>query len=126
MGTAKIQLRPVEAEATPQTPIGASRGAKLPEPPKPRVFKGNEKASYDNWVRDCETYHRRAPRDLATEDDKVQFGLGYISQDLKRVWEAFAYQKEAKESNWTPTWAEMKQFMHNQLGSEFERSQSAY
>jgi hypothetical protein len=109
-----------------QAPIRATRGAKLPEPPKPRVFKGQEKASYEEWVRDCETYQRRAPQDLATQDEKVQFGLAYVSADLKRNWEAFVKEKEVEGGDWTPTWTEMKQFMHNQLGSEYERSQSAF
>lgn len=103
-----------------------TRGAKLPEPAKPRVFKGQEKASYEEWVRDCETYHRRAPQDLATQDEKVQFGLAYVSADLKRNWEAFVREKEVEGGDWIPTWTEMKQFMHNQLGSEYERSQSAF
>jgi hypothetical protein len=118
--------RPVGAQIAPQTITKVSRGAKLPEPPKPRAFKGQEKAHYEDWVRDCETYHRRAPQDLATEDEKVQFGLGYVSQDLKRNWEAFVREKEVDEIDWTPTWNEMKQFMHNQLGSEYERTQSAF
>jgi hypothetical protein len=118
--------RTAGAETAPQIITRVTRSAKLPEPPKPRVFKGQEKAHYEEWVRDCETYHRRAPQDLAAEDEKVQFGLGFVSQDLKRNWEAFVREKEVEQNDWAPTWAEMKQFMHNQLGSEYERTQSAF
>jgi hypothetical protein len=117
---------PERTQMAPQGLTRTTRSAKLPEPPKPRVFRGQERASYEDWVRDCETYHRRAPQDLATEDEKVQFGLGYVSQDLKRNWEAFVREKQVEEENWTPTWTGMKQFMHDQLGSEYERTQSAF
>jgi hypothetical protein len=100
--------------------------AKLPEPPAPRVYHANSRQEYDEWVRECETYHRRASSRFPNELEKVEFGRQYLSRRQKQDWDGYAKDSENKLPTWKATWDLMKHFMLEQLGPAYEREQRAF
>jgi hypothetical protein len=102
------------------------RAIRLPEPEKPTQFAASGRWEYDEWVRMCEVYHRRAAEQFPTEEDKVHFGQQYLASNVRRDWIGYISDKERKDDAWSPTWAEMKEYMLAQLGSEPERKQEAF
>lgn len=97
----------------------------LPRPEPPQTFKKKDRAEYNRWERDCEGYFKRAPLNFQKEQQKVDFGIMYISEPLKTLWRAHVTEKSLL-LQWFPTWLELKLVMLNSLGTPEERKQLAY
>lgn len=117
-------------EAVPNVEGGTTRrppipSGSLPRPEPPHVFKKKDRADYNRWERDCEGYFIRAPTSFLQEQQKVDFGVMYISETLKTLWRS-QYTEESMLLGWTPTWDDLKRVMLNSLGTPEERRQMAY
>ncbi|CAN9371360.1 unnamed protein product [Alternaria alternata] len=98
----------------------------LPRPEPPQVFSKANRAQYNRWERDCESYFLRVPQSFGTEVQRVDFGTMYISESLKTLWQAHQLAEMYKQPSWTPLWVDLKAVMLNALGSPQERKQVAY
>ena len=114
----------VEAGVAPrQSTSGRSH---LPRPEPPHLYQKSNRQDYNRWERDCESYHLRNPTEFSSEARKVDFGVDYISEVCKSIWENYAEEQRRLDSQWAPTWANLKLKMLNALGSPDERRQNAY
>jgi len=103
-----------------------SATAGLPRPEPPEKFSKANRAQYNRWERDCESYFLRVPLGFETEAQKVDFGIRYISEPLKTLWSSYCEAERLKNFLWIPTWADLKKVMLNSLGTPQERKQLAY
>ena len=98
----------------------------LPRPEAPHVFRKKSRQDYNMWVRDCEVYHTNSPNDFISERQRVAFGIQYVAETLKTVWDQYQYQEKGRNPLWEPTWEILKQRMLDTLGTPAERYQAAY
>ena len=105
---------------------GSSSRPNLPRPEPPHYFRKKDRRDYNMWVRDCEAYHVQAPSEFRWDDQKVAFGVQYISETLKALWDTHCNEERLGNVNWQPTWTGLKQKMLNALGTPAERRQVAY
>lgn len=110
--------------AAPIQPL--STRSNLPRPEPPHRYEKKTRADYDEWVRDNEDYHRNNRADFTSEGQKVSFGLRYISQALRTVWEVYVKQKQTQNPMWAPTWLDLKEKMLEVQGTAQERKQAAF
>lgn len=108
------------------TPPVSGQISGLPRPEPPQRFRKEGRSQYDRWKRDCEQYFNRVPTAFQSEQLKVDFGLQYVSEPLKTLWNAYRTTKESESSSWIPTWREFREVMLNTLGSALERRQQAF
>ncbi|OCK81699.1 hypothetical protein K432DRAFT_424726 [Lepidopterella palustris CBS 459.81] len=114
------------------TPNGATKPKtiqsrpNLPRPGPPHTYKKKNRADYDMWERDCESHYTQVASEFETEEQKVDFGIQYVSQTLKTLWEVYCQQQALICSEWKPTWEMLKQKMLDALGTPAERRQAAY
>jgi ribosomal protein L44E len=100
--------------------------ANLPRPEPPHKYEKKNRADYNQWVRDNEDYHQKSPSYFSTDDRKVSFGLQYVAESLRTIWEAYVAQELAQNPLWLPRWVELKEKMLGALGTPEERRQTAY
>jgi hypothetical protein len=97
----------------------------LPRPEPPTTFKKRDRAEYNRWERDCEGFFIRAPLSFRREQQKVDFGVMYLSEPLKTLWQAHV-NSALSTPGWIPTWTSLKGVMLNSLGTPEERAQIAF
>ncbi|KAB2098923.1 hypothetical protein AG0111_0g12852 [Alternaria gaisen] len=122
-------IEALEEELRPESsarPAQSSSTSGLPRPEPPQVFSKTNRAQYNRWERDCESYFLRVPQSFTTEIQRVDFGAMYISEPLKTLWQAHKSAERHKSPTWTPMWVDLKAVMLNALGSPQERKQRAY
>jgi hypothetical protein len=100
--------------------------AALPRPEPPQQFAKRNRAEYNRWERDCEGFFTRSAAHFVREQQKVDFGVMYISEPLKTLWRAHCLVEEVSSPSWIPTWAGLKAVMLNSLGTPQERRRQAY
>jgi hypothetical protein len=116
LGTGGIVTNPY-----PQAPSSS-----LPRPEPPQTYAKRNRTEYNRWERDCEGYFTSSPINFRTEQQKVDFGVRYISEPLKTLWRAHCMTEQLLIPLWMPTWLELKTVMLNSLGTPQERRQTAY
>lgn len=104
----------------------AMPSAALPRPEPPQQFAKRNRAEYNRWERDCEGYFTRSSAHFLREQQKVDFGVMYISEPLKTLWNAHCVVEQTTFPAWVPTWAGLKAVMLNSLGTPQERRRQAY
>jgi hypothetical protein len=62
--------------------------ASLPRPEPPQTYSKRNRAEYNRWERDCESFFLRSPANFVVEAQKVEFGLRYVSETLKTLWKS--------------------------------------
>lgn len=107
-------------------PVAIRNRSCLPKPEPPHPFRQETRQDFNRWTRDCEGFHISSPNDFTTESQKVTFGLQYVSETRKTVWDIFISQERHKNPFWEPTWFLLKQKMLDTLGTLAERQQKAY
>jgi hypothetical protein len=100
--------------------------ANLPKPEPPKVYHKRDRAEYNRWERDCESFFLRAPDNFITEEQKVEFGTRYISETLRALWRSYCETQFRIAPLWAPNWATLKTVMLDSLGTPLERKQQAY
>jgi hypothetical protein len=100
--------------------------ASLPRPEPPQTYSKRNRAEYNRWERDCESFFLRSPANFVVEAQKVEFGLRYVSETLKTLWKLHCDANFHRTPLWTPTWANVKQVMLGALGTPAERQQTAF
>jgi hypothetical protein len=108
----------------PAVPTVSSHG--LPRPKEPETYTKHNRAEYNRWERDCEGFFIRSPANFVLEQQKVDFGLMYVSETMKTLWESHTFTEALEVPGWLPTWAALKKVMINALGTPAERRQNAY
>jgi hypothetical protein len=106
-------------------PPAISTGA-LPRPEPPQQFAKRNRAEFNRWERDCEGFFTRSAANFILEQQKVDFGVMYISEPLKTLWRAHCLVEEVAYPGWIPTWMGLKTVMLNSLGTPQERRKLAY
>ncbi|KAF2726431.1 hypothetical protein EJ04DRAFT_530282, partial [Polyplosphaeria fusca] len=100
--------------ALPATVVASARPTAprtvLPRPEPPHVYKKKNRADYNMW----------------TEEEKVTFGLQYVSEMLKTVWDTYVTTERRRDALWVLTWAVLKGKMLSSLGTLTERRQDAF
>ncbi|KAF1365600.1 hypothetical protein EJ07DRAFT_150119 [Lizonia empirigonia] len=104
----------------------AAPSSNLPRPDPPTTYQKLNRAEFNRWERDCEGFFLQSPANFRTEGQKVDFGLRYISESLKTLWQAHCSSKARDSLSWMPTWVDLKQVMLDALGTPAERRQAAY
>lgn len=104
----------------------AEPSSNLPRPDPPQLYQKHNRAEYNRWERDCEGYFVQSPTRFIVEARKIDFGLRYVAENLKTLWQAHLASNLRAAPLWTPTWAELKEVMLNALGTPAERRQVAY
>jgi hypothetical protein len=115
-------------------PAGRSQGlapttmpsVSLPRPEPPKEFTKRNRAEFNRWERECEGYFTRSPAHFQTERQKVDFGIMYVSEPLKTLWESNCVVNSVNAPGWVPTWVELKAVMLNSMGTPQERRKLAY
>jgi hypothetical protein len=123
-------------------PQAAKSSAPLPRPDPPTKYEKRDRAQYNRWERDCESYFAQSPTNFLLESQKINFGERYISEPLKTLWNAHKQTHSlpglhpgrdgtlgrlvADNSVAEPTWVDFKTVMLNALGSKTERRHAAY
>jgi hypothetical protein len=112
----------------PPTPTTTATmpSASLPKPEPPTKFEKRDRAQYNRWVRDCEGYFERSHANFQFEKQKVDFGVMYVSNPLRTLWETNILVHTTATPGWVPTWMELKSVMLNSLGTPAERRKLAY
>lgn len=90
------------------------------------MYHKHNRAEYNRWERDCEGYFVQSPSRFQIEARKVEFGVRYVAENLKTLWQAHVASNLHLAPLWTPTWLELKTVMLNALGTPAERRQAAY
>jgi hypothetical protein len=108
----------------PTVPTVSSHG--LPRPKAPETYTKRNRAEYNRWERDCEGFSIRSPAYFVLEQEKVDFGLMYVSETMKTLWESHTFTEASVVAGWLPTWAALKEVVVNALGTPAERKQNAY
>ena len=106
--------------------VTSSSKPNLPRPEPPHVFKKKNRRDYNMWVRDCEAFHVQASMEFQREDQKVAFGIQYLSETLKTLWDTYCVGEVSRDKFWRPTWVILKKKMLDSLGTPAERCQAAY
>ena len=106
--------------------VGSSSKPNLPRPEPPHVYKKKNRRDYNMWVRDCEAYHVQAPSEFRREDQRIAFGVQYISETLRTLWDTQCNEERVGNPTWQPTWEGLKQKMLDALGTPAERRQAAF
>jgi hypothetical protein len=104
----------------------AMPSAALPRPQPPQQFSKRNRAEYNRWERDCEGFFTRSSANFVREQQKVDFGVMYISEPLKTLWRAHCLVEQTVFLAWIPMWASLKTVMFNSLGTPQERRRLAY
>lgn len=110
--------------ALPARPAAPS--AHLPRPEPPQVYHKKNRMEYNRWERDCEGFFTRAPSSFVTEQQKVDFGVMYISETLKTLWRTYCASQASQDVSFGPTWPILKTTMLNALGTPVERRMQAH
>ncbi|USP74003.1 retrotransposon nucleocapsid protein [Curvularia clavata] len=97
-----------------------------PRPEKPTQFTSRDRAEYNRWERECEATFRGSPKTFQTEAVKIDFGLRYITDPLRSTWDAYYHDYCRKDTNWTPTWLDLKTVMVDSLGPPEQRKLEAH
>ncbi|KAH5464137.1 hypothetical protein HBI55_254540 [Parastagonospora nodorum] len=118
-------FNPKQLGTTPPGPSQSNALGSLPKPEPPTRFEKKNRAQYNRWERDCESYFVTSPRAFPTEASMVAFGLRYVSENMRTLWDSHC-SPSATSLGWTPTWVELKAVMLNSLGTPAERFQEAY
>lgn len=100
--------------------------ANLPKPEPPHTYSKKNRAQYNRWERDCESFFLRSPDHFATEAQRVEFGTRYISEPLKSLWRSHIESQTIQDPTFEPSWATVKTVMLDALGTPLERKQQAY
>lgn len=100
--------------------------APLPRPKDPQHYKKTDRGEYGRWERDCEAFFHRAPTHFPVDQVKIDFGLQYISEDLKTLWNANVTSQRLSNRLWSPTWENFKLVMLDALDTPQERKHLAY
>lgn len=108
----------------PKSQVGSS--SQLPRPEPPQKYAKANRAEYNRWERDCEGFFLRSPDSFLTEEQKVDFGSRYLTENLKTLWRSHCASNLHNNPFWTPTWATLKATMLDALGTSAERKQAAY
>jgi len=120
-------LHEPHTEATqPTVPKVAPDRANLPRPEPPHKYEKKNRADYNQWCRDNEDYHIKSPTYFAEEGQKVSFGLQYVTETLRSLWETHCVHMRLVDPLWAPTWQELKDKMLGALGTPAERKRAAY
>lgn len=98
----------------------------LPRPEAPHQYQRKNRQDYNMWERDCEGYFARQPSEFVTEQQKIDFGIMYVSEPLKTLWSTYMASQLLNNPLWEPDWANLKQRMLNALGTPAERQQAAF
>jgi hypothetical protein len=98
----------------------------LPRPKAPGRYTKRNSVEYNCWGRDSEGFFIRLPANFVVEQQKVHFGLMYVSETMKTFWETHTFTDASVVPGWLPTWAALKEVMVNALGTPAERKQNAY
>jgi hypothetical protein len=104
----------------------AMPSAALPRPQPPQQFAKRNREEYNRWERDCEGFFTRSSANFMQEQQKVDFGVMYISEPLKTLWRAHCLVEQTVFPAWIPTWTSLKAVMLNSLGTPQERRKLAY
>ena len=99
---------------------------KTPRPEKPTQFANRDRAEYNRWERECEATFRGSPKNFYSEATKIDFGIRYISNTLRTLWDAYSHDNQRKSDRWQPTWTEFKTVMLNALGPQEQRKLAAH
>jgi hypothetical protein len=113
------------SSAQPSVHLGRP-SAPLPRPKDPQVYSKHDRAEFNRWERDCEGFFLRSPASFLLEQQKVDFGVMYLSEPLKTLWRTHVYTEVSLSPLWIQTWIQLKAVMLNALGSPLERQQAAY
>jgi hypothetical protein len=118
----------MEDSSSPRQPptISTVSSHGLPRPKAPETYTKRNRAEYNRWERDCEGFFIRSPANFVSEQQKVDFGLMYVSETMKTLWESHTFTEASVVAGWLPTWAALKEVMLNALGTPAERRQNAY
>jgi hypothetical protein len=81
---------------------------------------------FNRWERDCEGYFLRSPINFQTERQKVDFGVMYVSDPLRTLWESNCIVNTVAAPGWVPTWHALKAVMLNSMGTPQKRKRQAY
>jgi hypothetical protein len=111
---------------TPVLAQQATPSASLPRPEPPKQFTKRSRMEYNRWERDCEGYFLRSPINFQTERQKVDFGIMYVSDPLRTLWESHCLVYTTTLPGWVPTWQALKTAMLNSMGTPQERKRMAY
>jgi hypothetical protein len=108
-------------------PLGHSRPIShhLPRPTPPTTYEGKNRANYESWRRDCESYHAKNPEYFAPEPEKVNFGQDYLNHYCRDQWDLWVKEQRVNQVQFEPTWTDLKRRMLLILGTEGERHISA-
>jgi len=96
----------------------------MPEPPQ--IYSKKNRAEFNRWERDCESFFLGSPANFVSEAQKVEFGTRYVSEPLKTLWKFYCESQLRRTPQWMPTWAKVKLVMLDTLGTALERQQNAY
>ena len=78
---------PQTGAKTAVTAITASASS-LPRPEPPTKYAKANRAEYNRWERDCEGFFLKSPAHFTLQQQRVDFGVTYISEPLKTLWQA--------------------------------------
>ncbi|KAI9693893.1 MAG: hypothetical protein M1822_003164 [Bathelium mastoideum] len=98
----------------------------LPKPEPPHVFKGRDRADFDHWVRDCESYFRKSRSDFPTEREKVDFAFQYVVYHKQTLWTLEVQGKRLVQVDYEPDWEALKDSMLNSMGTPTQRKDKAH
>lgn len=104
----------------------AAPSARLPTPQAPHTFAKRTRVDFNCWKRDCERYFDLSPANFLQEYSKVDFGVQYVSETMKSLWQAYATDQRRQSASWEASWEDMKAVMLGSLGTPSERRQRAY
>jgi len=111
---------------SPPVVRATSERANLPRPEPPHRYAKKDRADYNRWLRDNEDYHAKNPIHFKGDEQKLSFGLQYVSETLRTLWETYVVQRRLAEPHWSPSWEDLKEKMLGALGTPEERKQAAY
>jgi hypothetical protein len=106
--------------------LQATPSASLPRPEPPKQFAKRNRMEFNRWERDCEGYFLRSPVHFQTERQRVDFGVMYVSDPLRTLWESNCVVNTVNSPGWVPTWQGLKAVMLNSMGTPQERKKMAY
>lgn len=109
-----------------QVTRSALERANLPRPEPPHRYEKKNRADYNRWLRDNEDYHAKNPVHFQEDKQKLSFGLQYVNESLRTLWEVHVAQERRDNPCWTPTWEDLKEKMLGALGTLEERRQAAF